>query len=90
MQHWENSFWGDDNLSGTTPLRFVRKRWSNMIIYIEFGIESHRNTQNMNPKKKMSATVTLTKKLEIMNLKEKLKSKVKGTFKLNFKVPFKI
>ena len=38
----------------------------------------------------MSASVTLTKKFEIRNLKENLKSKSKGDFKSKLKVPFKL
>ena len=38
----------------------------------------------------MSASATLTKKFETLNLKQYLKSKINGRFKSNFKVPFKI
>ena len=38
----------------------------------------------------MSASVTLTKKLEFRNLKEHFKSDFEGIFKSMFKVPLKI
>ena len=41
-------------------------------------------------KMKMRVSVTLTKKLEIRNLKNVFKSELKGIFKSDFKVPPKI
>ena len=38
----------------------------------------------------MSASVILTKKFEILNLKEQLKSRVKGIVTSDFEAPFKI